>query len=162
MKVIFNNVNLTFARFHITFNAGEMLLSGSSYSAEPNVNRLNATGGYGHGYGASTGGNNGTLTTDDNCVLAIKNNATLTKDEFFTGYVIPFAYGNCKIKITNAGIDNYNYLAFAFKHSDGTYTAYNISNGIFTSVEITTPSDCTEIIINSKGENFSVSVVDEY
>lgn len=161
MKVIFNNVNLTFARFVVTFNAGEILLSGKSYAAEPNVNKLNATGGIGKGYGSITGSTAGTLKLND-CSLDITNNATLIKDTYWTGYVIPFAYGNCKIKITNAGIVTYKYLAFAFKHSDGTYTAYSINSGTFTGVEITTPSDCTEIIINSSGSDFSVSVVDEY
>ena len=162
MKVIFKNVDLTFAKHHITFHAGEVLFSGASYAPEPNVNKLNAVGGYGHGYAAATGDANGTLRADDNCLLEIKNNATITKNTYFTGYVIPFAYGNCKIKITNGGIETYGYLVFAFKHSDGTYTAYNINNGIFTNVEITTPSDCTEIILNSTGNNLSVSVVDEY
>lgn len=162
MKVIFNNVNLTFAKHHITFNAGEVLFSGASYAAEPNVNKLNATGGYGHGYGAATGDANGTLVTDNNCKLKILNNATLTKNTYWTGYVIPFAYGNCKIRITNVGIDTFGFLAFAFKHSDGTYTAYNVNNGKFTGVEITTPSDCTEIIINTSTKDFSVSAVDEY
>lgn len=162
MKVIFKNVDLTFAKHHITFHAGEVLFSGASYAPEPNVNKLNAAGGYGHGYGAATGDANGSLAIDNNCRLEIKANATIIKNTFFTGYVIPFAYGNCKIKITNGGIDQYGFLAFAFKHSDGTYTAYNVVDGIFTNVEITTPSDCTEVIINSAGKNFSVSAVDEY
>lgn len=143
-------------------SAGEVFFSGRDYTQNPSVNKFDATGGYGHGYDKASGNviTDDTLVVNSDANIKVLSDATINNNSYWTGYEIPFAYPNCRIRIIHDL--SLATMVFAFKLNDGSYIAYNNRYGTITNIEVTTPSNIQSILFNTSVNTFAILSVNEY